>query len=132
MSSWIPCKLEIKNLEMLKKVLDMMHLTYQENTVNEQLIARGYGNASSKVDLLVPQSELRKIQAGSYGDMGFVYNKNTETYDVMLDSVDRRVANTMNQIYAVESIKDFAIANKRSYTISTEEYGSQEIVIEVY
>jgi len=64
--------------------------------------------------------------------MGFVYNKNTETYDVMLDSVDRRVANTMNQIYAVESIKDFAIANKRSYTISTEEYGSQEIVIEVY
>ena len=129
MSSYITCKLEIKSLGMLKQVLDNMGLSYEEGN----LTARGYGRASRDVQLLVTKKELNKIDAGAYGDMGFQYNKTTETYDVVLDDVDKRLANKINQLYAVETIKNFATANRKSYTVvSGSVEANQEVILDVY
>ena len=131
MSSYITCKLEIKDLAMIKKVLDAMGLSYEEGNLK----ARGYGSTSRDVDLLVTQSSLRKINAGTYGDMGFKYNDETKTYDVVIDHMDKRVVNTINQLYAVETIKNFATVNRKSYTVVSGmegTVGNQEIILDVF
>ena len=130
MSSYITCKLEIKNISMIKKVLETMGLAYTEG----ELKARGYGSKSRDVDLLVKQSELNKIKAGRYGDMGFKYNSETETYDIIIDHMDKKLIDNINQLYAVETIKNFATANMKSYTISGMDnaIGNEEITVEVF
>jgi len=116
---------------MLKKVLDIMGLSYQEGN----LIAKGYGKATKNVEILIPQHELRKVKAGTYGDMGFMYNKETETYDVVVDDYDRRLVDTFIQLYAVETIKNFATSNRKEYQVVSgmEKINShKEIILDVY
>lgn len=127
MSSYITCQLEIKNIDTLKQVLDIIGVKYQEGNLE----AKGYGNAKSKVDLLIPQNELRKINAGRYGDIGFKYNKATETYDIMLDDNDMKVVNNIKRTYALETIKKFATSNRKEYRI-VEATSQNEIVIDVF
>jgi len=130
MSAYIKCKLEIKSVDMLKKVLDVMGLHYQEG----QLIAKGYGSMKKAVDILISKEELKKQGIFSWGDMGFSYNEKTQTYDAVIDESSKEVIGQINQIYAVETIKNFATANRYNYTI-IENNGNkmnQNTIIEVF
>lgn len=129
MSSYIACKLEIKNIETLKKVLDEMGLVYQDGKT-QNIVGR-----MKDVEIFVPRSELRKIDAGMYNDMGFRYNDKTENYEVILDSYDQHLSGTINKLYALETLKAFAIENRKSYEIISgvdDIYSSEEIILEIY
>lgn len=130
MSSYIECKLEIKNLDMLKRILENMGLAYEEAQAGRTIESRGYGGVTKQVDLVVRSDELRKVHAGTYGDIGFKLNKTTGTYDVVLDSVDKRFATEIGTTYAVETIKDFAMQNRKSYEVVSQD--AQQTIIEVY
>lgn len=133
MSSYIECEMQIKDLAMLKKALDTLGLAYKEAKPNQKLEAKGYYN-SKEVDLLVPKSELRKIHYGSYNDVGFVYNPATKSYDMFVDDTETSLTEKIEQYYAAETIKNFAVANRKEYNVVTNEdvASNQDIVIEVY
>lgn len=131
MSSYIVCKLEVKNIDMIKKILTSLDISYIEG---ENLQALGYGNIRKDVDLLVKKRELKKINPNTYGDMGFKYNKETKSYDMIIDHLDKKIINTVQQLYAVETIKDFAVANRKNYTVVSgiEDLGNKEIVLDIF
>ena len=133
MSSYITCKLEIKDLEMIKKVLDTLGLKY---TVGDNLVAKGYGRVNREADIVVSQGQLKSINAGRYGDLGFKYNQETKAYDMIVDDYDSRLINTVKNLYALESIKEFAEVNRKSYEIvsgSVDDLNAdQEIIIDVF
>jgi hypothetical protein len=117
MSSLIHCALEIRSLSTLKEVLDAMGLQYIEKVGENTITSRGYRGATSDADIVIQSSELRKINAGRYGDMGFKYNKKTETYDATMDSADRRVGDEITRRYAIQTIKNCARDNYRDFEV---------------
>ena len=111
MSSYIECTLEINNLAILKKTLDTMKLQYEENT-----IANGY-NTKRNVDLVVRKKELKKFECGTYGDLGFVFDKKENKYNAVIDHYDERILTTIKNVYATETLKDYAKANRKKIEV---------------
>lgn len=139
MSSFIKCHFELKNINLIKKALDSLGVKYQESTKENQLVGNYYRKLTKDVDLLVTKSELKKIKNksyGTYGDLGFKYNEETETYDILIDHYDKELSELVNKLYSVEVIKNFATNNRKNYTITSNSEDlislKKEVVIKVY
>jgi hypothetical protein len=139
LSSFIKCHFELKNIDLIKKVLDSLEVKYQESTKENQLIGNYYRKLTKDVDLLVPKSELKKIKNkhyGAYGDLGFKYNEETGTYDILIDHYDKELSELVNKLYSIEVIKNFATNNRKNYTITSNSEDitslTKEVVIKVY
>lgn len=133
MSSYIKCELKMKSLELIKKTLGILGVTYTEAGVGKTLAAIGYSQAREDVDLLIRKQELQKINGGRYGDMGFKYNSITESYDIIVDDTDRHIVNKINQVYAIETIKSFATVNRKNYEIVSGDVNSNsDVILDVF
>ena len=126
MSSYIECTLEINNLSILKKTLEAMNLKYEENVV-----ANGY-NVKRNADIVVRKQELRKFNCGDYGDLGFIYNEKEKKYNIIIDHYDKKILTTIKNVYATETLKDYAKANRKKLEVVSRDLlstNSQEEII---
>jgi hypothetical protein len=108
MSAYKLIKCTIKDLDSLKKALTS--LGFEPKFYDEPTNLRGYLNDSreQKAEIIIPKEQLNKFYTKASNDLGFIYNEETNEYEMICSEYDEKlnIPNRIKQAYAKAVIEE--------------------------
>lgn len=108
MSAFKLIKCSIKDLDLLLKALQ--DLGFSPKVSDEPMNLRGYLNdlRSQKANIVIPKEQINKLFTKASNDIGFLYNEETDQYDMICSEYDDRlnVSGRIKQSYAKAVIEE--------------------------
>lgn len=108
MSAFKLIKCSIKDIEILLKCLK--DLGFDPKCYEEPVNLRGYLNdiREQKANIIVPKEQLNKLFTKASNDLGFIYNEDTQQYDMICSEYDDKlnISGRIKQAYAKAVIEE--------------------------
>ncbi len=102
MSAFKLIKCSIKDLDLLLKALK--ELGFDPKIYDEAVNLRGYLNDSrdQMANIVIPKEQINKLFTKASNDLGFIYNPETESYDMICSEYDQKlnINGRIKQAYA--------------------------------